>query len=102
MQLDGLGGGAHAQLGSEELGHSRFLLERRLALFEPGGMIHELLGGFDFCGHVCEGEVHALEARDRPAELLPGGRVRQTFLERPLSQSERQGGDPDPAAVEGV
>src|SRR6266516_8103532 len=72
VELDSLGRRAHAQLGGVELGYRRFLLERVAVLLHPGGMIDELLGGFDFGGHVGEGEVDALEARDGPAELFPG------------------------------
>src|SRR5438876_12425715 len=46
--------------------------------------------------------MHALDARDGPAELLPGGGIGQALLESPLSQSERQGGDADAAPVERV
>src|SRR5438876_1137037 len=69
-------------------------------LLEPGCVVDELLGGFDLGCHVGEGEVDALEARDRPAELLARGGIRQALLQRALSESERQGGDADPAAVE--
>src|SRR5256885_355315 len=102
MKLDGLGRRAHAELGSEELGHGRFLLEWMAMLLEPGGVVDELLGGFDLGRHVREGEMHALEARDRPAELLPRGRIGQALVERALCQAEGEGGDADPSAVERV
>src|SRR6266576_5735773 len=89
MQLHGLGRGAHAQLGRIELGHRRFLLKRVALLLEPGGVVDELFRGLDLGRHVGEREMHALEARDRPAELLAGGRIRQTLVQRSLGQSER-------------
>src|SRR5436189_3533113 len=82
VQLDGLGGGAHGELGGEQLRHRRLLLERPAVLLEPRRVIHEVLGRLDFGCHVGEREVDALEAGDRLAELPPRRCIPETFPER--------------------
>src|SRR3989441_4169070 len=102
VQLDGLGGGAHGQLGGEQLRHRRLLLERPAVLLEPRRVIHEVLGRLDFGRHVGEREVDTLEAGDRLAELLPGGRIAETFLERAFGDAERERSQADATAVQGM
>src|ERR1041385_4883901 len=40
--LDRLGGDPHGELGAEELGHRRLLLERLAGLLEEGGVVQEV------------------------------------------------------------
>ena len=100
VQLDGLGRGAHRQLGRVQLRHRRLALERLAVLLEPGGVVHQVLRGLDLRGHVREREMHALKARDRAAELLAGPGVAQALLERSLGDPERQRAQADAPTVQ--
>src|SRR5438445_12109116 len=71
-------------------------------LLQPGRMVDRLLGCFDLRGHVGEGEMHALEARHRSAELLPRGRVGHALLQGALRESQSESGNADAAPVERV
>ena len=63
-------------------------------------MIHEVLGRLDFGRHVGEGEVDALEAGDRLAELPPGRGVAEALLQCTLGDAEGERPQPDTSAVE--
>src|SRR3954447_366485 len=88
--LHRLGGGPHGQLGAEELGHRRLLLERPAVLLEPGGMVEQVGPGLDLRRHIGQLEADPLEAADRPAELLALPGVAQRLVVRSLRDSQAQ------------
>src|SRR5712691_6390476 len=69
-------------------------------IFEPGGAVDELASGFDLGCHIGERELHRLELRDRPAELLPLFRIREREVVRALCEPDAHGCHGDAAAVE--
>src|SRR3989449_8983438 len=102
VQLDGLGRGTHAQLGGVQLRHRGLALEGVTRLFEPRGVVDQVLGRLDFRRHVGEREMDSLEARDCLAELLPRRRVLQALLQRAFGEPEGEGTEADAAAVQGL
>src|SRR5436189_4912713 len=81
VELDRLGGSAHAELGRVQLSHCRFLLKGVAVLLEPGGMVDELLGRLDLGRHVGEGKMDTLEAVNRPAEMFARASIAEAFLQ---------------------
>src|SRR5438105_14313674 len=88
VYLDRLDGGAHRQLGTEQLGHRRLFREWATILSQPSRMKHEMLSRFDLGGDVRELKLDPLKARDRLAELLSRIGVFERFLERTLGDAD--------------
>src|SRR6266571_3170564 len=84
----------------EELRLSGGEAERPALVLEPRGAVDELPPGLDLRRHVGELELDRLEARDRPAELVPLLRVGGGEVVRTLRQPDAHRGDRDAAAVE--
>src|SRR6185437_1202171 len=88
VDLHSLCGGAHCQLGAEQLGHRRFLAERLAMLRQPRGVKHEMPPRLDLGRHVGQLKLHALEIRDRLPELLALRRVSERLLVRSFGNPE--------------
>jgi hypothetical protein len=74
--------------------------ERLALVLQPRGAVHELAAGLDLGRHVCERELHRLELRDRPAELLPLLRVGEGEVVGALGEPDTHRRDRDATAVE--
>src|SRR5579864_401925 len=83
-----------------ELGLRRREAEILALILEPRGAVDELAAGLDLGRHVGERELHRLEARDRPAELLALLRVGAREVVRALREADAHRRDRDAAAVE--
>src|SRR5438128_3591070 len=94
-----VGGAVREQAGIELRLRGREAEGLALVL-EPGRAVDELASRFDFRRHVRERELHCLELRDRPAELLARLRVRAGEVVRALREPDAHRGDRDAAAVE--
>ena len=100
--FDGARGDAFGHLRGEILAHGGFGDERQSGIAQAGGVVDHQPRGFDFDGHFGEIELHALEFRDRLAELLALLGVGEGVIERALRETGHLRADADAAFVEGL
>mmetsp|Transcript_107946 Transcript_107946/g.300101 ORF Transcript_107946/g.300101 Transcript_107946/m.300101 type:complete len:273 (+) Transcript_107946:390-1208(+) len=98
--VDALRGDVAGHLGRLQLGHGGLLDEGPAALLQPRRVVHQEPRGLDFHPRPGVLELHALEVRHRPAELLPRANVPQRIVVGALGEANHLGADADAALVE--